>query len=208
VSSIEPDDSGCEVDGSEEISGGFVVAGGDSSELFEFTEEILDQVARLVEFRVEIARLPTVVSGRDNGRFAGGCQGFADPCISIEGPYRRSAHQRPSEAAMHRLRPDRASAPASAGTPTGCRGRRPRYGFLCSTRRGCGRAPGLHLFLGAPALCWYARTMVLSIMAGLSSQVLKQPFPHPGLRPAAEPPVGVFQSPNRSGRSRQGIPAR
>ena len=53
MSSIEPDNSGCEVDGGEEISGGFVVARGDSSELFEFAEEILDQVARLVELGIE-----------------------------------------------------------------------------------------------------------------------------------------------------------
>jgi hypothetical protein len=42
VSSIEPNDSGGEVDGGEEISGGFVVARGDGSALFEFAEEILD----------------------------------------------------------------------------------------------------------------------------------------------------------------------
>jgi hypothetical protein len=42
VSSIEPNDSGGKVDGSQEISGGFVVARGDGAELFEFTEEILD----------------------------------------------------------------------------------------------------------------------------------------------------------------------
>jgi hypothetical protein len=35
VSSIKPDDSDCEVDCSEEISGSFVAAGGNSSELFE-----------------------------------------------------------------------------------------------------------------------------------------------------------------------------
>lgn len=48
--SITSDDSGCEVDDSEKISGDFVVADGDSPELFEFTEEIRDSPARLVEF--------------------------------------------------------------------------------------------------------------------------------------------------------------
>ena len=43
------------MDGGEEISGGFVVAGGDGSELLEFAEEVFDQVARFVEFFVEVA---------------------------------------------------------------------------------------------------------------------------------------------------------
>jgi hypothetical protein len=60
VSSIEPDESGCEVDGSQEISGGFVVAGGDSSELFELTEEILDEVSRFIEFSVKVGRGQTI----------------------------------------------------------------------------------------------------------------------------------------------------
>ena len=55
MSSIVPDSSGGEVDRGEEISGGFVVARGDGAERFEFAEEVLDQVARLVEVAVEIA---------------------------------------------------------------------------------------------------------------------------------------------------------
>jgi hypothetical protein len=47
------DDSGGEADGSEEISGGFVIACGDGAKLREFSEEILDQVARLREFSVK-----------------------------------------------------------------------------------------------------------------------------------------------------------
>ena len=56
MSSIEPDCSGGEVDGGEEISGGLVIARGNGAEPLEFTEEILDQVARFVEFPVELAR--------------------------------------------------------------------------------------------------------------------------------------------------------
>jgi len=54
VSSVEQDCSGDELDCGEEVSGGFVVARGDSSELFEFVEEPFDEVAFLVEG--EIAR--------------------------------------------------------------------------------------------------------------------------------------------------------
>jgi len=53
---IEPENSGSEVDGSQEIAGGLVVARGDRSELLEFAEEIFDQVARLVELPVEIGQ--------------------------------------------------------------------------------------------------------------------------------------------------------
>ena len=85
MSSIEPNDSGREVDGREEISGGFVVAGGDGSELFEFTEEIFDEVSRFIEISVKIGGRQTIWPRWDYGRFAGGCEGLADPRVSIEG---------------------------------------------------------------------------------------------------------------------------
>ena len=44
------------MDGGEEISGGFVVAGGNGSELFEFAEEVFDQMACFGEFLIERAR--------------------------------------------------------------------------------------------------------------------------------------------------------
>jgi len=43
------------VERGEEISRGLVVTRGDAAVLFEFTEEILDQVARLVERLIELA---------------------------------------------------------------------------------------------------------------------------------------------------------
>lgn len=85
MSSIEPDDSGGEVDSGEEISGGFVVAGGDSSELFELTEEILDEVSRFIEVSIKLGRRPTIWQGWDYGRFSGGCQWLADPRVGIVG---------------------------------------------------------------------------------------------------------------------------
>jgi hypothetical protein len=56
VSSIEPNDTGGEVDGSEEVLGGLVVAGCDGAELLESGEEVLDQMTRLVEIAVIGAR--------------------------------------------------------------------------------------------------------------------------------------------------------
>ena len=111
-------------------------------------------------------------------------------------PCRRSACRRSSAAAARRRRPDHAPVRGSVGKPTGCRGRRPGHGFLCSTRLGCGRLPDRHLFLGAPALCWWARTMVLSIIAySLSASLARcsNTCCHtPLLGPAAEPAVGVL----------------
>ena len=84
MSSIEPDCSGREVNGGEEISGGLVVARGDSAEPFEFTEEILDQVACLVEFGIESTRRCTALAERDHGGFAGGRKRLKDPLVGIE----------------------------------------------------------------------------------------------------------------------------
>ena len=97
MSSIEPSYSGCEVDGRQEISGGFVVARGDGSELFEFTEEIFDEVSRFIEISVKIGGRQTIWPRWDYGRFAGGCEGLADPRVSIEslvGDQRISGHLR------------------------------------------------------------------------------------------------------------------
>jgi hypothetical protein len=85
VSSIEPNRSGGEVDGGKEIFGGFVVARGDGTELFEFAEEILDQVALFVEFAIEFTRRQAVWSGRDDGGFASRRQRVEDSAIGIEG---------------------------------------------------------------------------------------------------------------------------
>ncbi len=84
MSSIEPDGSRGEVNGGKEISGGLVVARGDSAELFEFAEEILDQMARLVELAVEIGRRAAVCHRRDHGGFAGGGEPLAHSFVGIE----------------------------------------------------------------------------------------------------------------------------
>ena len=73
------------MNGGQEISGGFVVAGGDGSKLLEFAEEILDQVALFVEFPIEFARRQAVWSRWDDGGFASRRQGGEDATIGIEG---------------------------------------------------------------------------------------------------------------------------
>jgi len=67
VSSIEPDDGGDEVNGSEEVTNPFVIAGSDSVELLQSDKEVFDQVTRLVEFPVIRAR---ILAGGNDGELA------------------------------------------------------------------------------------------------------------------------------------------
>ena len=71
------------MDGGEKISRGFVVARGDGAELFEFAEEVLDQVARLVEMFVEIAGRGAVAAERNDRPFAGLGERPDDPLVGI-----------------------------------------------------------------------------------------------------------------------------
>ena len=52
MSSIKPDSSGGKLNGGEEIASGFVVAGGNGSELLEFAKEVLDQMTCLVQMLI------------------------------------------------------------------------------------------------------------------------------------------------------------
>ena len=76
---------GGEVNGGEEVSCGLVVAGGDGTELLELGEEILDQMARLVEVPIEVARQATVRLGRNHRSLPGGGQWHEDAFVGIEG---------------------------------------------------------------------------------------------------------------------------
>jgi hypothetical protein len=66
--------------------------------------------------------------------------------------------------------------------------------------------------LTAPALCWWARTTVLSIIAyslSASPARCRKILSHTPVFAQRQKRVWTFfQSPNRSGRSRQGMPAR
>src|SRR5436305_1526674 len=70
----------------------------------------------------------------------------------------------------------------------------------------------LAVFFWAPALCWCARTIVLSIMAyslSASAAKMSKTFFHTPLLAQRENRVCILiGSPKRSGKSRHGIPAR
>jgi len=85
VSSIEQNDDGGEVNAGQEVPGEFVVSGCDRPELFEFGEEILDEMAFLVEVLVELAGHAPVGFGRDDYTFAGLLERFDDALVRVIG---------------------------------------------------------------------------------------------------------------------------
>src|SRR3954452_1981402 len=84
MSSIEPDSCACDVDAGEEVSCGLVIPGCDGPELLELSEEVLDEMARLVEVAVERAVLASVRLGWNDGGLAGSGQRCPDPLVSVE----------------------------------------------------------------------------------------------------------------------------
>ena len=70
LSSIEPSDSSGEVDCSEEISGGLVVAGSDGAELLEPALEVFDEMTGLVDVFVVGARIVSVAPEWDDAGLA------------------------------------------------------------------------------------------------------------------------------------------
>jgi hypothetical protein len=59
-------------------------AGGDGAELLELGEEVLNQVACLVEMPVVVPRRPPIGFPRDDCGLACGCQRLDDPLVGVE----------------------------------------------------------------------------------------------------------------------------
>ena len=73
------------MDASEEVSGCFLVAGSDGSELLELGKEVLDEMASFVDVLVVGAFDFPVGLGRDDGRFAGSGERIDDALVGILG---------------------------------------------------------------------------------------------------------------------------
>ena len=196
----------------EEIPRGLIVARSDAAELFELAEEILDQVACLVECLIELAGRCPVLPRRDHGGFSGTRQPLEDAIVGIAG------FVGDQDLGGH-LRQQRISADEIMGLSRGQQeAQRIAEGVNQSVDFGAQSALAaadrliVIFFWGAPALCWWARTMVLSIIAySLSASVArcsKRRCHTPFLAHRLNRLWVFFQSPNRSGRSRQGIPVR
>jgi hypothetical protein len=165
VSSIEPDDGGGEIDGREEVLPAFVVSGGNGSELLEFGKEIFDEVASFVEIGVIGARRLAVGAGWNNRN---GPRLFERPDHPLVGIVGFVGEESPGLQA----RQQGVGTDPSVALP----GREMKARWIAQGIGGgvdLGRQPTLaapdRLLLAippfAPALCWWARTMVLSIIA-------------------------------------------
>lgn len=72
------------MNGGKKVAGSLIVARGDRPELFDFAEEVLDQVALLVKVPVECTRVDAVALGRNNGGLARRSQRVEDALVGIE----------------------------------------------------------------------------------------------------------------------------
>src|SRR3954464_9599740 len=209
------------------MDGALVLAGRRGPVLRQFDEEVLDQVAGLVEVLVVRAQLLAVRLGRDHGRLACLRERLEHSLLGIiglVGDQRGSGEvgqqsigtfevvrlpRREGEAGRVAERVARGGA-----EPGGVAGR--VAGGVYLRAQAAAAAPDRLVapaaFLGAPALCWWARTTVLSIITySLSAspakcrKILSQT---PVLAQRQKRVWTFFQAPNRSGRSRQGMPAR
>ena len=152
----------------------FFITGRNSSELFELTDEILDQMACLVHLSIKIARRLATALGWDHRGFARRQQGFDHSRIGVErfigqqgiGPHLRQEH-------IGALKVMRLTAGQEEGKWIAQR--IDHEMDLCA--QPAFAAPDrlvFTLFFWAPALCWWARTIVLSIMAySLSASAAK-----------------------------------
>ena len=165
MSSIKPNDAGDELDGGEEVPRGLLVSGGDRTKLLDLGEEVLDQVTRRIKLSVVAARRGPVGSRRNHRGFASGRQRLKDPFIGVErliGDQRIGLHRGQQVVRPHQVvrftasqeEADRVAQRVDQGVDFGAQ----------SAARSTDRLVLAGFFL-APALCWWARTMVLSIIA-------------------------------------------
>src|SRR3954451_20151493 len=195
------------------MDGALVVAGRDGPVLLQFGEEVLDQVAGLVEVLVVRAQLLAVRLGRDHGRLACLRERLEHSLLGIVGlvgDQRGSGEvgqQRVGPLQVVRLPRREGGAGRVAERVDQAVDLRARAAAAAPDRL---VAPAA--FWGAPALCWWARTTVLSIIAySLSASPAKcrKTRSHtPVLAQRQKRVWTFFQAPNRSGRSRHGMPAR
>ena len=212
MSSIKPNDGGCEVDGAEKVARGFVVASCEGAILLELGEEIFNQMPRLIEVLVVAAGSLAVSLGRDDQLLSRRSDWIDHPVVGVEGfvgDQHVGLHRwdqvigadEVMRLAAGQMEADRVAEGIDQGVDLGA--------------QPAARTPdGLVLtgFFFAPALCWWHRTMVLSIIAyslsASSERCWKTRFQTPDFAQRLNRRCTFFQSLKRSGRSRQGIPAR
>ena len=153
------------MDSGEEVACGFVVSSGDSAKEFELGEKVFDQVASLVEVFVVISLDLAVGFGRDRRSLARLLPGNQNPLVCVK------AFVGEQDVSLKRWQQYVGSVQI-AGLPAGemkaDRVAQSIYGGVNLGAQSAFAAPdGLIRapFFSAPALCWWVRTMVESIIA-------------------------------------------
>ncbi len=175
LSSIEPNDAGNELDGGK-VACGLLVAGGDHLAWRSWRRSSRSGGAhhKAVD-RSRAARTGCLAAGSPRSyQQRPAAQGRAHRRRT---PCQRSAYRPPSSAAGGPRPPSRVPRRRSEAQ-SGCPARRPGRGSWCSVRRASNRLVLTSFW--APALCWWARTMVLSIIAySLSASAANVETPAP-----------------------------
>ena len=162
------------MDAGEKVSRGLIITGRDSSELLELTDEILDQMARLVHLSIKVARRLAIALRWNHRGFARRQERFDHSLIGVEG-FVGQQGIRPHlwQELVGALKVVRLTTGQEEGKRIAQR--IDHEMDLCA--QPAFAAPDrlvFTLFFWAPALCWWARTIVLSIMAySLSASAAK-----------------------------------
>lgn len=189
----------------------FVVSGCDTAELFEAIEESLDEVSCLVAAPVDVAFGVAIASRRDD-RFGTGGLDDVDQGIAVVTFVGDDSAGRDG---LNQGRPLR-----DIGHLAGCQDQTNRVakGIDTSMNLGGQAAPRATdrfiatVFLGAPAACWWARTIVASMNSSSKSaspwraSATRCQTPYASQR--ANRTYTECQLPNSLGKSRQGDPVR
>lgn len=85
MSSIKPDHAGRQINGGEEVACGLIVTGCDRAVLFEFGEEVLNQVTSGVEMAIQFPGLLPIGLGWDHRLLSGGHQRLDDTFVGVVG---------------------------------------------------------------------------------------------------------------------------
>src|SRR3954453_21291026 len=212
MSSIAPDERGGEVNAGQEASCGLVVAGGNGPELLELGEEVLDQVPGLVEVFVKGAPYRAGFARRDHRCLTGFSKRLEHALVGIE---RLVGNERLGlKVGQQGIGSSQIVLLTGGEMKAGPIGERIDGGVDFRAQPSARASDGLILtpFLRTPALCWWARTMVESIIAyslsASSDRCLKTFSQTPLFAHRLNRVWIVSGSPNRSGKSRHGMPAR
>ena len=165
MSSIKPDDSSSEIDGTQKVSASLIVACGNGSILLEFGKEVLNQVARFVQYLVILTQVFTIRAWWNDDGLALRLQRLKHSLIGIIAliPQYRISHDGGQQLVSAIQVTGLSGCEVKAERIAQCIDDGMNFGAQ-STFAATNRF-GLCLPPFAPALCWWARTMVESIMA-------------------------------------------